>query len=123
MSASGYKQTLSPYLANVCFTPESGRKWTTEFMSAYDPEETSTLRLGGATLREKRAKISANVVRHGRHVTFQLAEEIHDEAKSVAEVRLDGRNYGKIAFQARPTHQNRATGRLRGDNYSIGCAV
>ena len=78
---------------------------------------------GGAALREKRAKISANVVRHGRHVTFQLAEEIHGEAKSVAEVRLDGRNYGKIAFQARPTHQNRATGRLRGDNYSIGCAV
>jgi len=105
------------------YPPNSGRKWVTEFMSAYDPEETSTLRLGGATLREKRAKISANVVRHGRHVTFQLAEEIHDEAKSVAEVRLDGRNYGKIAFQARPTHQNRSTGRLRGDNYSIGCAV
>jgi hypothetical protein len=70
--------------------------------------------LGGATLREKLVKISANVVRHGRHVTFQLAEEFHGEAKSVAEARLDGRNYGKITFQARPTHQNRATGRLRG---------
>jgi len=28
-----------PYqpLTNVCFAPESGRKWATEFMSAYDP--------------------------------------------------------------------------------------
>ena len=26
------------------------------------------------TLREKPAKIGANLVRHGRHVTFQLAE-------------------------------------------------
>ncbi len=26
------------------------------------------------TLREKRVKIGANVVRHGRYITFQLAE-------------------------------------------------
>ncbi len=64
MSASGYKQTYSGQLANVrftpesghsetqerlghkkrtldvCFTPESGRKWVTVFMSAYDPKRT-----------------------------------------------------------------------------------
>ncbi len=61
MSAYGYKRTYSGQLANVRFTPESrhsdaqerfglkkqtldvrftpnsGRKWVTEFMSAYDP--------------------------------------------------------------------------------------
>jgi hypothetical protein len=65
MSAYGYKQTSSPYLANVRFTPESrhseaqerlgfkkqtsnvryypesGHKWATEFMSAYDPKRNS----------------------------------------------------------------------------------
>ncbi len=37
-------------------------------MSAYDPERTSL------TLREKLIKIGAKVVRHGRYITFQLAE-------------------------------------------------
>ena len=65
-SASGYKRTLSGRASNVrfapnsghpdaleqvglekrtlgvCFTPESGRKWGTEFMSAYDPLRTQT---------------------------------------------------------------------------------
>jgi hypothetical protein len=40
MSASGYKQTLWSCAWNVRFTPESGRKWVTEFMSAYDPKRT-----------------------------------------------------------------------------------
>ena len=35
-------------------------------------------------------------------------------------VCLDGGNYGKIAFQARPTHQNQATGRLRRENHYNG---
>jgi hypothetical protein len=38
MSASGYKQTFQAVSQNVRFTPESGRKWVTEFMSAFDPQ-------------------------------------------------------------------------------------
>jgi len=37
MSAYGYKQTFSGQLANVCFTPNSGRNWVIVFMSAFDP--------------------------------------------------------------------------------------
>ncbi len=40
MSAYGYKQTYRGQLANVRFTPKSGRKWMTEFMSASDPKRT-----------------------------------------------------------------------------------
>ncbi len=36
------------------------------------PKEVEHLSL--TTLRQKRVKIGAKVVRHGRHVTFQLAE-------------------------------------------------
>ncbi len=86
------------------------------------------------TLRSKLIKIGAKVVSHGRYVTFQLAEvavpkelfrtilslindlrprpapaqaeEIDGEVKSAGEVRLDGGKFGKMAFRARPTHQN-----------------
>ncbi len=37
-------------------------------MSAYDPMRTSL------TLRGKLIKIGATVIRHGRYITFQLAE-------------------------------------------------
>ncbi len=37
-------------------------------MSAYDPNQKFM------TLREKLIKIGTRVVRHGRHITFQLAE-------------------------------------------------
>jgi hypothetical protein len=40
MSASGYKRTYSGQLANVCFTPNSGRKWLCRGMSAFDPKRT-----------------------------------------------------------------------------------
>ncbi len=47
--------------------------------AGYDPQETSALpkevEHGSlTTLREKLVKIGAKVVRHGRYVTFQLAE-------------------------------------------------
>ncbi len=65
--------------SNVCFTPNSGRKWAWCWRSVVDPEETLALPKGVenwslTTLREKLAKIGAKVVRHGRYVTFQLAE-------------------------------------------------
>ncbi len=48
-------------------------------MSANDPERTLALpaeveHWSLTTLREKLVKIGAKVVRHGRYVTFQLAE-------------------------------------------------
>jgi len=48
-------------------------------MSAVDPKETLALpdeakHLSMTTLRDKLIKIGAKVVRHGRYVTFQLAE-------------------------------------------------
>ncbi len=86
------------------------------------------------TLREKPVKIGAKGVRHGRYVTFQLAEVaipralfadilrlidglqpspapaqaegIDGEVKSAGEVRLDDGKDGKMAFRARPTYQN-----------------
>ncbi len=45
------------------------------------------------------------------------------QKESWSEVRLDGGNYGKMAFQARPTHQNQATGRLRRENQYNGGAI
>ena len=82
-----------------------------------------------ATLREKLIKIGAKIVRHGRYVTFQMAEVavprelfqkilrlIDDlrrrpipakaegfdgEVKSAREVRLNGGIYGEIAIRAR----------------------
>ena len=48
-------------------------------MSAYDPQETLALpkeveHWSLTTRRERLVKIGAKVVRHGRYVTFQLAE-------------------------------------------------
>ena len=40
MSASGYKQTLLEVLQRVRFTPESGRNFAVEAMSAFDPTQT-----------------------------------------------------------------------------------
>ena len=37
------------------------------------------------------------------------------------EVRLDGGNYGKMAFQAGPIHQNQATRRLRREKLQWWC--
>jgi hypothetical protein len=49
--------------------------WT----SAFDPKETLALpqevqHCSLITLRQKQVKIGAKVVRHGRYITFQLAE-------------------------------------------------
>ncbi len=65
--------------SNVRFAPNSRHKWVWCGMSAYDPKRTLTLpqpvdQLLLTTLREKLVKIGAKVVRHGRYVTFQLAE-------------------------------------------------
>ncbi len=93
------------------------------------------------TLREKLVKIGAKVVRHGRYVTFQLAEvavprelflkilsliddlrprpapaqvgEIGGRVKTTGEVWLDGENSDRPAFQARADLQNQAIGWLR----------
>ena len=48
-------------------------------MSGYDPKQSLALpdeveHLSMTTLRDKLIKIGAKVVRHGRYVTFQLAE-------------------------------------------------
>ncbi len=48
-------------------------------MSAYDPKRTLALpkeleHWSLSTVREKLVKIGAKVVRHGRYVTFQIAE-------------------------------------------------
>jgi hypothetical protein len=40
MSASGYKQTLKGPRRYVRFTPNSGHKRVTDFMSAFDPKRT-----------------------------------------------------------------------------------
>ncbi len=69
---SGGKQTFD---LNVRFSadyvrssPKSGRIDTVTVESARDPKRTLL------TLREKLIKIGAKVVRHGRCITFQLAE-------------------------------------------------
>jgi hypothetical protein len=63
----------------VRFTPESGHSHGSRKRSAYDPKEKSAVpeeaeHWSLTTLREKLIKIGAKVVRHGRTVTFQLAE-------------------------------------------------
>jgi len=90
------------------------------------------------TLREKLVKIGAKVVRHGRYVTFQLAEvavprelfrkiltliddlrrrpapaeagEIDGRAKTTQGVCLNGGSSGQMAFQAMTDLQKRAIG-------------
>ncbi len=96
-------------------------------------------------------KVGAKVVRHGRYITFQLAEVavprelfrkilsliddprprpapawaggIDSEAKSAGEVRLDDGNYWQIVFRARSNHQYLAVGPLRRQNHSNGDAI
>jgi hypothetical protein len=90
------------------------------------------------TLREKLVKIGAKVVRHGRYVTFQLAEvavprelfrkiltliddlgrrpapaqagEIDGRAKTTQGVCLNGGSSGQMAFQAMTDLQKRPIG-------------
>ena len=59
--------------------PVTGRKNPVNLMSAYSQKRTLALpkeveHWSLTTLREKLVKIGAKVVRHGRYVTFQLAE-------------------------------------------------
>ncbi len=63
-----------------------------------------------------------------RVVTFYnqrgKAEQYIKEGKNAIKwTRLDDGNYGKMAFQARPTHQYQATGRLLRNNRYNGCAI
>ncbi len=68
MSACGYHRTYSGLPISVRFTPNSGRGAPGQRTSAPDPKRTLL------TLREKLIKIGTKVVRHGRYITFQLAE-------------------------------------------------
>ncbi len=52
----------------VCFTSGSGPDWRCRRRPGFDPNRKLL------TLREKLIKIGAKVVRHGRYITFQLAE-------------------------------------------------
>ena len=79
MSAYGYERTFWGPLISVRFTPESRHRDRCRFTSACDPVRTfaspeAVEHLSPTTLREKLIKIGAKVVRHGRYVTFQLAE-------------------------------------------------
>ncbi len=93
------------------------------------------------TLREKLVKIGAKVGRHGRYVTFQLAEvavlkelfrkilsliddlrprrtpaeagNINGQVKSTGGMCLDDGKYGQMASQTRAYLQNQAIGWLR----------
>ena len=61
-----------------------------EFESAFDPKEKSAVSEEAehwslTTLREKLIRIGARMVRHGRYVTFQMAE-----------VAVSGRMFGQI---------------------------
>ena len=65
----------------VCFrfTPDSGRGTHPRRRTVRDPKETLALpqpvdQLSLTTLREMLIEIGAKVVRHGRYLTFQLAE-------------------------------------------------
>ncbi len=97
---------------------------------------------------EKLIKIGAKVVRHGRYVTFQLAEvavpkelsrkilsliddlrrrpapawagKIDGQVKSTGEVCLDDEKYRQMAFQSRADLQNHAIGWLQWGYSSLG---
>ena len=76
---NGRCRGVNGYATNVCFTPNSGRKWAWCWRSAIDPQETLALpneveHWSLTTRRERLVKIGAKVVCHGRYVTFQLAE-------------------------------------------------
>ena len=64
---------------NVRSTPNSRRGCSPRITSAFDPKEKWAVpeeaeHWSLTSLREKLIKIGAKVVRHGRYVTFQLAE-------------------------------------------------
>ncbi len=63
------------------FSPDSGRGPGAALTGSFDPKEKSAVPeeveyWSLTTLREKLVKIGAKVVRHGRYVTFQLAEVV-----------------------------------------------
>ncbi len=130
---------------NVCFPRQSGRRAPTPAMSAPDPqrkfavlEEAEHWSL--SALREKRVKIGAKVVAHGRYVTLQLAEvavprnlfqkilsliddlrrrpapavagKIEGQVKSTGGVCLDDGKFGQMTFRTQENRQIRP---------SIGC--
>ena len=102
------------------------------------------------TLREKLIKIGAKVVRHGRYVTFQLAEVavprnlfreilrrvdelrrrpapaqaegIDGEEKATGGVRLDDEKRGQMDFRARSNRQYQAIGWLQENTATPGGA-
>ena len=64
---------------DVRFRPSAGPTPAVSKTAGYDPQPTWALPLGAehwslTMLREKLVKIGAKVVRHGRYVTFQLAD-------------------------------------------------
>ncbi len=70
---------IQPPEIDFRFTPNSGRSRDLGWTSGFDPKETLALpqpvdQLSLATLWERLIEIGAKVVRHGRQVTFQLAE-------------------------------------------------
>ena len=69
------------------------------------------------TLREKPVKVGATVVRHGRYVTFRLAEgavpgKSTARYKTMGWVCLDDEKPGRTGFRIRPDYQNRTVRRL-----------
>ncbi len=79
-----------PSRGNVRFTPRSGPSWRCPRSSGFDPKEKSAVSEEAehwslTTLREKLIRIGARMVRHGRYVTFQMAE-----------VAVSGRMFGQI---------------------------
>jgi hypothetical protein len=101
-----------------------------------------------STLRERLIKIDAKVVRHGRYITFQLAEvsvprnlfgkscggskncdqvPLHRgprkstarQKKAMGEVRLDDEKLGRMGFRTRPNRNRRAIRRLSRNAVSL----
>ena len=77
----------------VGFTPENGPNSDNAATAAPDPKEKWAIpeeaeRWSMTTLREKLVKIGAKVVRHGRYITFQLAEVAIPRALFVEILRL-----------------------------------
>ncbi len=67
------------FRSNVCCWGQSGRTGDIARTAAFSQEQKSVLpqeveHWSLTTLRERLVKIGAKVVRHGRYVTFQLAE-------------------------------------------------
>ncbi len=79
MSGRGQKRTSSDMAIYVRSWGQSGLSSAPLRMSAYSQKRTLALSTevehwSLTTLREKLVKIGAKVVRHGRYITFQLAE-------------------------------------------------